>query len=252
MISVETQHLIDHGQGLFETLKIQEGKILNLEAHYERLSKSLMFFNMPPIELEAFELEIMKAYHNDHKPVVRLTCLKNKNENKIILNSRDNPYSFEMYEKGFCLKKSMVVKKAENILLQHKTTRIEESILEKQELLKEGFQESVHFNEKGFITEGVYCNLFFVKNKKLYTPHINAGVLPGILRKNVLKTIKKLGLFCEIGYYKEEALCFADEVFMTNAVMGIMPVSKYEQSTYDLSKNDMTRSLMEAYNNGLL
>jgi len=251
-------NLLDHAEGiqyaygLFETLKVLDGKIINVEDHYERLSHSLTYLEMQSISLDDFQGEILKHYNLHLDPVVKVTCLKEDNHTKLIVTSRKNPYKKEDYDLAYQVMKSDYPRQSKNILLQHKTTNYLSNILEKKAIKAQGYDEAIHYNEKDQITEGIFSNVFFVKNNCVYTPEIDCGLLAGIQRKNILKTLNKLGICYEIGYYKEEDLYSAEEVFFSNAVIGIMPVRKYRNHHYDLNTNHITKLILKEYENGLL
>ena len=102
-----------------------------------------------------------------------------------------------------------------NILLLHKTT--DRNIYDKElaSARKKGFFDAVFFNEKGELTEGCISNIYIRIKKRLYTPPVSSGVLPGIIRGVMMKKFnireKPIGL---------EELKKADGVYISNSIIG--------------------------------
>jgi 4-amino-4-deoxychorismate lyase len=76
------------------------------------------------------------------------------------------------------------------------------------------------------LTEGIVSNVFFIRGGTLCTPSLETGALPGITRGLVLKLAERAGLKTEEGLYRAEDLDDADEIFLTNSVQEIVPVSR--------------------------
>lgn len=252
MKSIKDSQGFQYGYGVFETIKVYKGQALYLKDHYDRLSKSLEALKMPQVTYEDFYNAVEREKENKDHDVIKIICYLEAKQTKIAVTSRKSAYKAVDYRQGYQVKRSPYIRHSSNFLLQHKTLNYLLNIYEKNYNEDPNCHEWLHFNQDGFLTEGLYSNVFFVKNKCVFTPHVSNGLLPGIQRKFVLKTLKKLGISFEIGYYKEEALFQADEVFFTNSILEIMPVSKYEGYVYDLNKNSITKILMEAFKNGLL
>lgn len=233
------------GYGLYETLKIVKGKALHKTLHFNRINSSLKTLNMPAIDQAFFE----NLIHHAQDGALRISCYKDGDQLKIQSSSRNIPYSDDMYKKGYQIMISPIQRHTSNELLQHKITSNLNNYLE---FLNKEVDDLIHINEKGHVTEGIYTNIFWVKAGQVYTPDIKCGCLPGIKRMWVLETLKKLGIPCNIGYYSIRDLHSADEVFLTNALMGVMPVSQFEATYYNLQSYQLTPQLMEALNHELL
>ena len=127
----------------------------------------------------------------------------------------------------------------------HKTMNYGDCILEKRAVRGSDIQEPVFLNTRGEIAEGATSNLFFVKGGTLYTPEVSSGLLPGILRRWVLETGKKEGLPVVEKRIRPEEVKTFEECFVTNSLLGIMPVSALEDVKFQ-SRN-RTEGWMERY-----
>lgn len=112
---------------------------------------------------------------------------------------------------------------------QIKATNFLNNIQAKREALAAGVFDSILLNWEGHATESTVSNLFFVANGCLHTPTLECGLLDGITRKIVLQLAKNLGLPIEEGHYTTDHLHEADECFLTNTSMEIMPVTSIDK-----------------------
>ena len=161
------------------------------------------------------------------------------NENTIY-HIRSNPYVPAQYKKGFVMDFSSVMRNESSPLTYHKTMNYGDCILEKRLAARQGINERIFQNSKGEICEGTVSNIFFVRDQKLFTPKISCGLLPGILREYL----------CESFPVEETVILPSDldqyqECFVTNSLMGIMPVKKL--AGHNFSKRDMSDQLLDAY-----
>ena len=103
-------------------------------------------------------------------------------------------------------------------------------------------------NMDGFITECSIANIFFVKNNAVMTPSIESGILPGIVRNYVITLCQKNNIpVCEKLITQDEALN-CDEVFQTNSLIGIQPLSAINQKQFSVLNFKITHALTKLYN----
>ena len=88
----------------------------------------------------------------------------------------------------------------------------------------------------GMLIEATQSNLFWISDGVLYTPDLSLSGIDGIMRKLTLMTAAKKGIKTEIVRRGPDVLKTADEVFITNSLIGIMPVTKYENYLYSIGK----------------
>ena len=106
------------------------------------------------------------------------------------------------------------------------------SILAAAEAEKKGADEAVMLTVDGAIAEASRANIFLVKNSALWTPSLDAGILPGITRAVVLELSETAGMVSNEATIEPDRLETADEVFVTNSVVGILPVSEWDSRQY--------------------
>jgi branched-subunit amino acid aminotransferase/4-amino-4-deoxychorismate lyase len=100
-------------------------------------------------------------------------------------------------------------------------------------------------NVYGKLTEGTVCNVFFFKDGVLCTPSLECGILDGITRRVVIDLALRDGLKVKEDEFTKEYLYSAEEVFITNSTMEVMPVSKVDDQKYAVG--NITKLLLKAY-----
>lgn len=208
-------------KAIFETILITNKPIF-LERHIRRLNKSLEKFN---IDI-ALNKEIIEEF-------IKINSLKNcvlkivVSEKNIVATTREINYKREDYIKGFKLGISIVKRNTTSILPYIKSTSYVENLLEREKALISGKNEILFLNENNNIAECSTSNLFFVKDKKIFTPSVSCGLLNGIIRSWIIENYEVIQ-----GKFKLNDLFEADEVFITNSIIGIMKVIELDTKIY--------------------
>lgn len=239
-----------YGYGLFETLKVVHGKIFFIKDHIKRLKRGCEELNIGiDYDLKEIQNYIEKLIQKNNIVfgAIKILYAKNKEKYDLFISSRKNPYTKERYEKGFKLCFAATKKNPHTKLSYVKSNNYLENILEKENALKNGFDEAIFLNINDKISEGSYTNIFFIKNKIIYTPSISCGILPGIMREKIIDLIHKSNLTLEIGEFNKEDLFNSDEIFITNSLMDIMPICQLEHKMFTLSNKHMTKLLQEKF-----
>lgn len=218
-ISIDTG--IQFSKAVFETILIKNKPIL-LKEHIERLNIAIKKLDIQnTIDIVEVEKIIIS---NNLKFCALKILVSDKNK---IATTRAIPYTDIDYKNGFKLGLSNVIKNSTSILSYIKSTAYIENIIEKNKIIKLGFNEVLFLNESGYIAECSMSNIFFIKNKKIYTPCIDSGILNGIIRAWIIKNFKVVE-----GHYTLDDLYNADAAFLTNSLMGIMSVKEFNQKKF--------------------
>lgn len=218
---------LDYGYSLFETIRYQACEAQNLEAHYERLRGSAKALDIVfDKQYEVFEKEVLEAIRasNQQKGVIRYQLSKDGMKSLSQIQVKENRYVKSMYDRGFKLCVSDVVKSSGSFLIRHKSSNYLENLLVLKQAKAEDYDEALFLNEKSYITEGTYTNLFYIKENTVYTPELKCGLLKGTMRTQVIEVLEQNGVTLIEGAFPLKELQAADAVFVTNALMGVMPV----------------------------
>ncbi|MFU7515025.1 aminotransferase class IV [Clostridium sp. HCS.1] len=222
------------GRGVFETILVKRKPVF-LKEHIERLNKGIRVLELGDEILLEDILNIIDKY--SIKNCVLKIAVSEKN---IVIETRDNKYKTGDYLKGFSLKLSNINRNSKSKLTYIKSTNYLDNILQREEALKRGYDEVLFLNEKGFVAEGSVSNIFLIKENKIYTPKVESGLLPGVVRKFIIDEFNVIEKEIII-----EDLFNADEIFITNSLLGVMGISKLEDKI--LSKNKITIGIREKY-----
>ena len=202
------------GLGAFETVAVLKNRPVFLERHLERLERAQEFLGIR----QQVTAEEVYAYLEGRPTEYGALKIAVSRENKLIL-PRANHYTEEVYEKGFAADFSKVRRNETSPFTYHKTMNYGDCILEKRRAAAEGLDELLFLNGRGEISEGTISNVFFVQRGRIFTPEVSCGLLPGILRGYILERCE----VTETRIYPEDLEQF-EECFVTNSLMGMMPV----------------------------
>jgi branched-chain amino acid aminotransferase len=237
-----------YGDAVFETVKIIDNKILFSEEHYFRLMASMRILRMEiPMNftLEFFENEILSAVQKENlekSARARLTVyrkdggfyLPETNEvdylitvSKIeapLYSIKPTPYEVDIY-KDFVITKQLL----STIKSTNKNINITGSIYAKEN----GLDNCLLLNNDKNVTEALNGNIFMLKDNVLTTPPISEGCLNGIMRKQILSIAESLdGIKVIETPISPFDLQKADELFITNVITGIQPITKYRKKEF--------------------
>lgn len=249
-----------YGFGLFETMRAYNGQVFRLERHLNRLARSAETLRL---KIEALNLkdavrDILQANQlSDAR--VRITVSIGEGRmtpdpstcqqpTVLVMAEAYQPYPEQVYKKGSSAVISTLCRNSLSPLARLKSTNYLESILARQEARKAGVDEALCLNEKGLLGEASMSNIFLVTDGVLRTPGIESGILPGITREAILEMAPKLGINALEQDIRLEELFQAQEVFLTNSLIEVMPLTKVEDRPIGLGKpGPLTQRFRVAY-----
>ncbi len=251
-----------YGDGIYETFRSYKGKPFKLAEHLERMRHSakqlrISFdYTNADIGERINELVEMNCSQDAYIRITlsrgtgggRLQMVDNINPTTLIQVKPLTPYDSKLYDEGMSLIVSNCRRSTSSPIYCHKSSNLLTSILLKEEAKKRSAHEAIIMNTDEYVAECVVSNIFLVSNGNVVTPSLNTNILSGITRRTVLDICKDSRIPAGEELLKVEALLNADEVFITNSLMEIMPVSKIEN--YKIGKRipgNITRQLMDAY-----
>jgi len=233
-----------HGAGLFETMRAENSRVFRLEAHVERLRRSSEMLLRPidreklPEEGDCWEL---LARNNLKTARLRLTVTagsmhidaeEGEPEPTVLLTAVElTPYPSEYYGEGISVTISRFKQSAADPLVGHKTTSRLSRLLALREAQQARCVEALWFTTENLLAEGSISNVFIVRNGIVATPPLSTSILPGIARAAVLEIAEASGLKIQQQAININDLLDADEVFLTNTIMQVMPVIAVEKRT---------------------
>lgn len=252
----------NYGDGLFETLRVINSKIMFWEAHYFRLMSSMRILRMTiPMEfspeyLEEKILELIKTNDLENASVrVKINIHRNaggyytpednsigyvistKTLDTAFFTLNEGSYEVELFKDHYILSGMLSTIKSNNKLV---------NILAGVYAKENDFDNCFLINEKKSVLEVTNGNIFMLKGDEIKTPPLSDGCLNGIIRKQVIEILQK----SEDYTIKEESISpfelqKADEIFFTNAIQGVRSITKYRKKSFT---NTLAKSLVGKLN----
>jgi len=262
MVSV-FDHGFLYGDGIYETLRSYGGRIFLLQKHLSRLRQSAdavsLALPLPPEKIgEALREAITVNKVQD--AYIRLHISRGPGEigldpalcpapTMVIVTKPFHDYPRELYENGVNV---AIVQTRRNHPLalppSIKSTNFLNNILAKIESLRSGAYEGILLNWKGYVAEGTISNIFTVKKGVLMTPSLESGILEGVTRDLVLHLARTAGIRTRELQMRPRDLLHAEECFITNSTIEVMPVTAVDGHTVgDGRPGEVTKTLMQAY-----
>jgi len=243
-----------YGDGVFETVKIINNKILFLEDHYFRLMSSMrvvrmeipMNFTMEYLEEQILSLVNKSALADSSR--ARITVYRNdggyylpqSNTVSFLIHAvalENTLYSFEKRAYEVDLYKDFYITK--QLLSSIKTTNKIINITGSIFASENGLDNCLLLNDSKNIVEALQGNIFMLLGNKLITPPVSEGCLNGVMRKQILSLAKKIeNLEVVEDVISPFDLQKADELFVTNVIKGIQPITQYRKKTFTTNISD--------------
>jgi branched-subunit amino acid aminotransferase/4-amino-4-deoxychorismate lyase len=133
---------------------------------------------------------------------------------------------------------------------RHKTLNYLEHLRGKRAAATAGFDDGLWVTETGVVLEGTTCSLFAVVNGKIVTPAVRDGLLPGVARRVVMSLGGAFPVSEET--LTRERMMSAQEVFVTNSLLGVVPVSAIDALTYPMAQAGVTHAVRAAFERAAL
>ena len=229
-----------YGDGVFETIKVYNGNMPWAAYHFERLWQSLLLLKMQlppsitPALLQAQVAELCRINHCLASGRVRLAVYREAGENAAyVIEALALDSSAHIWqEKGLTMDIFPDVRKSTDAFANLKTANYLPYVLADIYSREKGLDECVVLNTTGHICDASKANVFAVKDGEIYTPALHQGCVNGVMRRYLLDKAKAYGYIVHQSTMDEDFLFEANEVFLTNAIMGLRWIKQFRQKPY--------------------
>ena len=253
-----------YGNGVFETIRLYNGKPFLLSEHLQRLAKGIDFLALarPAAweEISTVITQLVKLNRLDQdNGVVRVICGDDQTTQAI--TNREKP-SCHLIIQVFPLDLKLISQKQagvktcilpwkrdpDNPLLKHKTLNYLENFHGRKLAEQQGVQEGIFLNFYHELCEGTYSNIFLVGKDSLVTPPVSSGLLPGITRAAIIKAGKTIGLKCREERISPEMITYFKGGFLSSSLMELAPLENLGPQQFDPRLvAELQRALLNAY-----
>jgi branched-chain amino acid aminotransferase len=251
------------GDGLFETMRVVNGRPFRMAQHLERLTRGLDFVKIKlpftPKELQKFAAELIERNQLPDSilrlmitrgPAPRGYSTKNSGPPTVLMTLSPLPAATPDEPLQWSLVTSPFRVPASDALASFKTTSKMLNILARAEAEERGADEALLLNTNGEAAEAAGGNLFWVYQERICTVPTGRGVLPGITRAVVLEICQLLGFETNKRVVKPEMLRNAEGIFITTSAFGIVPVVSFDGEP--VAPSPLVDQIASAYHEMLL
>ncbi len=253
-----------YGDGLFEGIRIYNGKIFRFDEHVERLyhgAKMMGFLNMMPMATMKQAILETCATSEVTEGYIRLNLTRgtglgldpkniDQTPNVMIMVNTLALYPREAYETGLkVITTSFRVMPADSLDPRLKCIgRYAANIMAKAEANRAGAGEGLMLNQQGYVAECTGDNIFIIKDGVIRTPHPSCGILKGITRDTVIELAGRAGIPVEETYITMFDIYACDEAFLTGTAAEVIPMVELDgQLMGDGKPGPVTKQIMAAF-----
>lgn len=256
-------HGLLYGDGVFEGIRIYNGRIFECDAHLTRLYDSAKAIRLTiPIASQQFEAAMQETIKANGLRDGYIRALVTRGVGCLGLNPTKCPtasvviiadsielYPREMYEKGMAIITASVIRNHPNAVSPRiKSLNYLNNILAKIEALDAGVPEAIMLNHEGNVAECTGDNIFIVRDGVVQTPTTHDGILEGITRRVILELCHRLNIPCVEKTLQRHDLYIADECFLTGTAAEVVPVTKIDGRPIGKGEpGPITRRLLDAF-----
>lgn len=238
-----TDRGLHYGDGVFETIAIKHGKPCLWPQHLERLHKGCERLNMPLPDTQTLTEEIHQLCTGVEQGVVKIIISRGSGgrgylppeapePSRILISYPWPDYPQDYWQKGVSIRLCSTFLSINPQLAGIKHLNRLEHVLARSEWRDPEIVEGLMLNTEGQLIEGTMSNLFLVKDNSLYTPDISRCGVAGVMRQRLIDIAEKQGMTVHIMNLGLDDLKMANEVFISNSLIGLWPVHQCEQQQY--------------------
>ncbi|HUU63280.1 MAG TPA: aminotransferase class IV [Dehalococcoidia bacterium] len=251
-----------YGYGLFETMRSYRGRVFRLDRHLARLMNSAERLGLAALlDPAALEQAIQKTLEANRLRDARIRLSVSAGEGErgleppesgtltiIVVAQKLVPPTPQAYGEGVSAAIVSARRNSQSPLSGIKSMAYLESLLAHSEAVAAGADEAILLSERGTVAECSTSNIFLVVGERLLTPSAESGILPGITREVVLEMAQGLGITTVVGEIQLADLLGADEAFLTNSIVEVMPITQVDGKPVGSGRpGEMTKRLLKAY-----
>lgn len=264
LLNGERRHCIEvtdrgfqYGDGLFETIEVADSKPLFLDRHLKRLANGCRRLLIPMPDVALLAGEAWQVSKGVERGVLKLIVTRGSGGRGYrqplqisptrLFSLHPHPNHPEHFQTDGIIARFCQIRLGVNPALAGiKHMNRLEQVLARAEWQDDGIQEGLMLDSHDHVVEGTMSNLFMAKDGILYTPGVKECGIAGIVREIVMEFAQRRNVALLEKKIDRDMLLRADEIFVTNSVIGIWPVKQLDQHRFGVGP--LTRSLQELFN----
>ena len=245
------------GDGLFETLRCHAGQPLALAPHWQRLKAGAHFMQLPlPLSLNetaVIVIDLLKTNQLSGLAGTRITITRGIGHRGLAIPAPSQPtvlitvfpIKTNPTPQRMCISDIPINEKSP--LTRFKTLHYADKVMARQHAQQRSFDDALLLNTQGHVASFSSANFFLVKNNELFTPSVEEGALPGITRQQIITLAASLKIKTHETVITVDDLSRADEVFLTNSLIGVRSVASIADTLFQKSSTPVTKKLLSCW-----
>lgn len=239
-----------YGDGVFETIKVFQNNIMLADYHFDRLFTSLRLLqietdeNITAEELSKYIIQLCSKNQCSDLARVRLAVFRNV-DNKAEIVIEASPLSIvvsRLNETGLTIGLYPYARKQCDTFANLKTANYLPYVMSEIYARERGWDQSIVLNSQNKIADASKANVFLILKNEIYTPALHQGCINGVMRRYFIEILKRSGYTINQTEVDESMLLNADEVFLSNAIIGIKWVENFKNVIYN---NQITSKIFD-------
>ncbi len=234
-----------YGDGLFETIEVQNGVPLFLKQHLQRLQKDCQRLLIPPPDLKLLKKEAFQLIRGVDSAILKLIITRGSGGRGYRQADKISPtrlfslhpfpnYAADYFHTGITVRFCNTRLGLNPALAGIKHLNRLEQVMARAEWDTADIQEGLMLDFNGNIIEGTMSNFFLIKDNILYTPALKNCGVEGVLKKIIISLAKKNNIQVIEKNISKDQVNMADELFVSNSIIGIWPIIQLESRQYKI------------------
>lgn len=234
---------LQYGDGLFETMLLDNGEIRFWSAHYRRLQRSAHRLQIVCPPQQWLEQQLQPYFALQQRLVIKLILTRGCGGRGIQFPLGNKPLLYLLHYDASATPINRPVEVTVSPVtlpdnpnlagLKH-LNRLDYVLASAALANTPRYSEALLCNAQGHVIEGIVNNLFFIRDDVFYTPDLAKSGVDGVMRQALLKNLKLWGKTVKIGHYTVQDVLAADECLVCNSVQGIRPIVAIDHQAFNI------------------
>jgi len=239
---------LSYGDGLFTTILVRDGKCCLIERHIDRLVQGCVRLKINNVDIESIECQIFTLATSLTSGIIKVVITRGIGARgyssvgcdspSVIVTTSTLPRHYQnLRNSGISAGISSIPLGINPITAGLKHLNRLEQVLVRQEIDRHSWDDAIVLDCQGFVVESNLANVFWLKGGRLFTPSLELSGVCGVMREHVIAQCKNSGYDIEIGRFPLDELLKADEIFITNSLMELVPVVMVAQHNFPIGQH---------------
>jgi len=242
---------LSYGDGLFTTMLVSNGSCCLLPEHLSRLQDGIKRLAIAQIDFSQLLEQLTTAANVLEHGIIKVVITRGAGARgysslacdtpTVIVTTSPLPSHYPaLRKKGINVGVSTIALGLNPVTAGLKHLNRLEQVLVRQQIDQEGWDDAIVLDCQGYIVESNLANIFWLKDGTLYTPSLEFAGVEGIMRNAVLAQAQAMNYQISIDRYRLSSVMDSDEIFITNSLMQVVPITMVEQRHYPIGSHTLS------------